>query len=221
MKSAFRVPVLLGEVLYESALAFWCGRTGRFSEEGLAMSMFKCRRALFVLATVMAGSLAAGQAAGRTAKGAKKTVKKGKAEAKKPGARGFNLPKAGTIDAKLGKKLALTAKQKALIEKVREELKAKYVAVNNKAAVIRAKAKLKAAREKKDKKAAEKAKAMLTKATGGFVASAEYRKALEEILNKKQFAAYTGGAKAAAEERAEKTDSKKGKAPRKARSKKG
>ncbi len=140
-------------------------------------------------------------------------------EAGKPGARGFNLPKVETIEAKLGAKNKLTAKQKAAIEKVREELKAKYVETNNKPAVIAAKEAVKKAAGDKEKTA--KAKEQLEKATGGFVASAEFKKALSEIFTKKQLAAYAPAKSSAKDEKSAAKDEDQKKTKSKSTKKKG
>lgn len=122
-----------------------------------------------------------------------------KAEAKKksrkPGARGFNLLKVDSIITRLGKK-ALSAEQEKKIEILREELRKKYIEINNRDDVMAAREAVKKAG--KDKAALKKARAELEKVTGGFSASAEYQEGLKAILSEEQLKALKASRKRAA-----------------------
>ncbi len=152
--------------------------------------------------------------AAKNGKSSAKNEEKGTSEASNPGARGFNLLTVESIDKRLGENGGLSDQQKGEILALRNDLKKKYINVNNSAEVQEAKEAVKKAGMGKDKDKLKEARALLEKATGGFVASEEYQKGLKEILDEKQFEALKTSRKKKVAE-SEKTKSSKEKSRRK------
>lgn len=90
-----------------------------------------------------------------------------------------------TINEKLGDQ-KLSDEQKTKVDAARDEIGKKFAEIREKAEYKAATEEFRNAGQDKDKRAAARKK--LEEATGGFNQSAEFKKALEGILTKEQFA---------------------------------